>query len=78
MALNWTMLNPDRIPVPLPDEITIITVDSGADVTLLIPDTLPSASATSGGEGGMRKLKGIGKVLLTDQRVRLFLAKLDV
>jgi len=72
MALNWTMLNPNRTPVPLPNEITIMTVDSGADLSLTIPDTPPSTSATSGGSGGERKLKGIGKLFLTDQRVRFF------
>jgi hypothetical protein len=70
MALNWTMLNPDRTPMPLPNEIAIMTVDSGADVSLTVPDTPPAASAISGGSGGERKLKGIGKLFLTDQRVR--------
>ena len=78
MALNWTMINPDRIPVPLPNETTIMSVDSGADVSLTIPDSPPTAaSATSGGSGGERKLNGIGKLFLTDQRVRIFLAILD-
>jgi hypothetical protein len=72
MALNWTMLNPDRIPVPLPHEITIMTVESGADVSLTIPDSPPTGSANSGGSGGERKLKGVGKLSLTDQRVPLF------
>ena len=72
------MLNPDRTPVPLPNEITIMKVDSGADVSLTIPDAPPTASAPSGGSGGGRKLKGIGKLFLTDQRVRVFfLAILD-
>ena len=70
MALNWTMLNPDRTPVPLPRESPIMTVGSGAEVSLTIPDTPPTASATSGGAGGERKLKGTGKLFLTDQRVR--------
>ena len=47
-----------------------MTVDSGAEVSLIIPDTPPITSATSGGSGGERKLKGTGKLLLTDQRVR--------
>jgi hypothetical protein len=72
MALNWTMLNPDRTPVPLPNEVTIMMVDSGADVSLSIPDAPPTGPATSGGSGGERNLKGIGKLSLTDQRVRLF------
>jgi hypothetical protein len=70
MALNWTMLNPDRTPVPLPREFTIMTVDSGAEVSLIIPDTLPTGSASSGGSGGERNVKGTGKLFLTDQRVR--------
>ncbi|KAI9467318.1 hypothetical protein BJY52DRAFT_1201621 [Lactarius psammicola] len=76
MALNWTMLNPNRTPVPLPNEITIMTVDSGAEVSLTIPDTLPTASATSGGSGGERKLKDIGKLFLTDQRL-IFVSEND-
>lgn len=72
MALNWTMLNADRTPVPLPNEITLMTVDSGADVSLTIPDAPPTGTTTSGGFGGERKLKGIGKLSLTDQRVPLF------
>ena len=72
MALNWTMLNPDRTPVPLPNERTIMTVESGADVSLTIPDAPPTGSAASGGSGGERNLKGTGKLFLTDQRVRLF------
>jgi hypothetical protein len=70
MALNWTMLNPDRTPVPLPQEFTVMMVDSGAEVSLIIPDTPPTASSSSGGSGGERTLKGTGKLVLTDQRVR--------
>ena len=73
MALNWTMLTPDRVPVPLPNETTIMTVESGAEVSLTIPDSPPTGSASAGGSGGERKLKGIGKLFLTDQRVCLFL-----
>ncbi|KAI0306878.1 hypothetical protein B0F90DRAFT_1622760 [Multifurca ochricompacta] len=69
MALNWTMLNPNRTPVPLPRESTIMTVDSGVDLSLTIPDVPPTTSATSGGSGGERKLKGTGKLFLTDQRL---------
>jgi len=76
MALNWTMLNPDRTPVPLPNEITIMAVDSGADVSLTIPDAPPTGSATSGGSGGERQLKGIGKLSLTDQRL-IFVSEND-
>ncbi|KAH9062266.1 hypothetical protein EDB87DRAFT_1559428 [Lactarius vividus] len=76
MALNWTMLNPNRTPVPLPNETTIMTVDSGADVSITIPDTPPTTSATSGGSGGERKLKSIGKLFLTDQRL-IFVSEHD-
>jgi hypothetical protein len=70
MALNWTMLKPDRTPVPLPGELTIMTVEPGVEVSLAVPDTPPSGSSTSGGSGGARKLNGTGKLFLTDQRVR--------
>ncbi|KAI0248817.1 hypothetical protein BJV78DRAFT_1130719 [Lactifluus subvellereus] len=76
MALNWTMLNSDRTPVHLPRESTIMTVDSGAEVSLTIPDTPPTASAASGGSGGERKLQGTGKLFLTDQRL-IFVSESD-
>lgn len=69
MALNWTMLNPNRSPVPLPNEMTITTIDSGVDVTLTIPDAPPSGTVSAGGSGGAKKMKSWGKVYLTDQRV---------
>ena len=69
MALNWTMLKADRTPVPLPREFTVTTTESGAELSLFIPDTLPTGSSTSGGSGGRRNLKGTGKLFLTDQRV---------
>ncbi|SRR6266403_956859 len=72
MALNWTMLKPDRTPVPLPGELTIMTVESGAEVSLSIPDTPPTGSSSSGGSGGARKLNGTGNLYLTDQRVCFF------
>jgi len=79
MALNWTMLNPNRIPVPLPREMTIATVDSGADITLYIPDAPPSApNAKSGGSGGTRKLQAAGKIWLSDQRVSVVFSNLTV
>ena len=64
------MLKPDRTPVPLPGELTIMTVEPGAEVSLAVPDIPPTGSSTSGGSGGARKLNGIGKLFLTDQRVR--------
>ncbi|KAJ7067855.1 hypothetical protein C8F01DRAFT_1116003 [Mycena amicta] len=69
MALNWTMLSPDnRTPVPLPHEMTITSVDSGVEVILHIPDAPPVSSASSGGSGGSRTLKAIGKASVTDMR----------
>jgi hypothetical protein len=71
MSLNWTMLNPDRSLVPLPNENIIITIDSGAELILNIPDAPPTGSAaTAGGSGGARRLKEPGSIWLTDQRVR--------
>ncbi|TFY55736.1 hypothetical protein EVG20_g9209 [Dentipellis fragilis] len=71
MALNWTMLNPDRTPVPLPRETFITTIDTGIELSLTVPNTLPTASSTSGGSGGAKKLKDNGKLFLSDQRVGL-------
>ncbi|KAA1466675.1 hypothetical protein DENSPDRAFT_831550 [Dentipellis sp. KUC8613] len=69
MALNWAMLNPDRTPVPLPREAFITTIDTGVELSLTIPNTLPTASSTSGGSGGAKKLKDTGKLFLSDQRL---------
>ena len=71
MALNWTMLDSSRNPVPLPDEMTILSIDSGAELTLTIPDALPQQGAAAGGSGGAKKLKETGRIQLTDQRVSL-------
>ncbi|RDB20033.1 hypothetical protein Hypma_012980 [Hypsizygus marmoreus] len=68
MALNWTMLNPNRSPVPLPNEMTINAVDAGVELSLTIPDAPPAAESTAGGSGGSRRLKALGKIWLTDQR----------
>ncbi|KAI0034370.1 hypothetical protein K488DRAFT_69224 [Vararia minispora EC-137] len=68
MALNWTMLNADRTPVPLPGEITIMTIHFGAELMLTIPDAPPAGASSAGGSGGSRKLKEEGKVFLTEQR----------
>jgi hypothetical protein len=65
------MLTPNRSPIPLPQEEIITAVDHGAELTLIIPNTPPSGSASSGGTGGARKLKETGGIWLTDQRVRL-------
>ncbi|TEB32199.1 hypothetical protein FA13DRAFT_1662976 [Coprinellus micaceus] len=68
MALNWAMLNPNRTPVPLPGEMTIATVDTGVELLLTIPNAPPSADSISGGSGGCKKLKALGRIWLTDQR----------
>lgn len=58
MALNWTMLDAARTPVPLnEDEMTVKTSDN-ADVTVVMSE----------GEGKTRTLKEKGKVYLTDVR----------
>ncbi|KII94590.1 hypothetical protein PLICRDRAFT_127627 [Plicaturopsis crispa FD-325 SS-3] len=69
MALNWTMFNPEGQYVPLPNENTITYVESGAEIALTIPDAPPSNSARAGGSGGSKKMKGVGRVWLTDQRL---------
>jgi len=71
MALNWAMLSPDGSPMPLPNEMTITQIDTGVDILLIVPDAPPTSSSTAGGSGGGKKLKAVGKIWLTDQRVRL-------
>jgi hypothetical protein len=71
MALNWTMLNDDRSPIPLPNEQIIDNISAGAEIALFIPNSLP----TDGGPGpsataSPRKIRETGQVWLTDQRVR--------
>ncbi|KAG2013060.1 hypothetical protein CC2G_009996 [Coprinopsis cinerea AmutBmut pab1-1] len=51
MALNWAMLNSNRTPVPLPNEMTITTVDSGVDVVVTIPPIGSNSTAPSGAGG---------------------------
>ncbi len=70
MALNWTMLDSQRSPIPLPHELIIRTV-SAAEVTVSVPNAPPTSSSTSGGSGGEKKLVGNGKIWLTDNRVHL-------
>ncbi|KAH9948776.1 hypothetical protein B0H21DRAFT_777674 [Amylocystis lapponica] len=69
MALNYVMLSPARSPIPLPDELTIRTLDSGVELTVVVPDAPPAGGASSGGTGGSKKLKEVGRMWLTDQRV---------
>lgn len=71
MALNWTMLNPDRTPVPLLGETTVLTIESGAEVSLTIPDAPPGTADSAGGVGGTKKLKATGKLWVTEKRVRV-------
>ena len=68
MALNWTMLDEGRNPVPLPFEMIIKTMED-AELSLTIPEAPPSGTATSGGSGGAKKLKSTGRIWLTDHRV---------
>ncbi|EDR12166.1 uncharacterized protein LACBIDRAFT_192514 [Laccaria bicolor S238N-H82] len=70
MALNWTMLKHDRSPIPLPNEHTITSIETGADLSLTIPDVPPmTSSSTAGGSGGAKRLKASGRIWLTDQRL---------
>jgi hypothetical protein len=74
------MLDPKRVPVPLPDEMTINKVDSGVDLAVTIPPVNSSSGASSSREpqtpvpanttGSFQKLKASGRAWLTDQRVR--------
>ncbi|CAA7259342.1 unnamed protein product [Cyclocybe aegerita] len=68
MALNWTMLDAKRAPVPLPNESTITMVNPGVEVSLTIPDAPPAGPSTAGGSGGSKRLKSLGGAWLTDQR----------
>jgi len=72
MALNWTMLHPNRTPVPLPNEMTITTVDSGVELTLTIPQSVSSSSSSTAGSAVSEKQTATGKAYLTDQRVRRY------
>ncbi|EIN11054.1 hypothetical protein PUNSTDRAFT_64772 [Punctularia strigosozonata HHB-11173 SS5] len=69
MSLNWTMLSPERTPVPLPHETTITTLETNVELTVIVPDAPPSRSAPSGGSGGSKKMKEVGRLWLTDQRL---------
>lgn len=73
MALDWTMLDARRQPVFLRDEATIMSIDSQVEFSLTIPDAPPSGAAATGGNGGVKMMKERGRLLLTNQRVRLFL-----
>jgi len=77
MALNCVMLDTRRLPVPLPNEGDIMSIKSGAEVTVLMPgDPAPGSSSSSAGSRPMKKLKAAGGVWLTDQRL-IFVAAED-
>ena len=63
MALNWTMTNADGSPIPLPQEMTICTIDSGAELKLSVPADARGAAA--------KTFQSAGRVYLTDKRVRV-------
>ncbi|KAF5365141.1 hypothetical protein D9757_013256 [Collybiopsis confluens] len=68
MALNCAMLTATREPIPLPNENVISTIDSGADLLLVIPDVPPEGHSSAGGAGGSQKLKATGRIWITDRR----------
>ena len=63
MALNWVTIV-DARPLLLQGEGFIETVDN-VKCNLTIPAVPPS----SGMSGGLKKLEGVGTMVLTDQRV---------
>ncbi|KAH9927278.1 uncharacterized protein B0H18DRAFT_1003846 [Fomitopsis serialis] len=69
MALNYAMLSPARAPIPLPNELTIKEVNGGVELSLTIPDAPPTGASSAGGSGGAKKMKDVGKLWLTDQRL---------
>ncbi|EKM59991.1 uncharacterized protein PHACADRAFT_250827 [Phanerochaete carnosa HHB-10118-sp] len=79
MALNWTMLSPERSPMPLPHELIIRTIDPpGADLTLFIPSSIgsasrsslaPSSSSNPGVTTNEKRLTAPGGLWLTDTRL---------
>lgn len=71
MALNWAMIDERRDLVPLPNERTVLSIDKGVELTLIIADQPPEGSSTSGGSGGTKKLQESGKLWLTEQRVSI-------
>ncbi|KAJ2969333.1 hypothetical protein NUW54_g12990 [Trametes sanguinea] len=69
MSLNGASIGPSRQPTPLPHELAIRSVDTGVEVALQIPEATAGGSSSSG-SAGPKKLKSIGGIWLTDQRVR--------
>jgi hypothetical protein len=82
MALNWTMLSPERAPVPLPHELIIRTIESpSVDITLFIPSAVHTGSSTSSSSkdpDNEKKISASGGLWLTDQRVRATTAILNL
>ncbi|KAI9064913.1 hypothetical protein FKP32DRAFT_1648678 [Trametes sanguinea] len=68
MSLNGASIGPSRQPTPLPHELAIRSVDTGVEVALQIPETTAGGSSSSG-SAGPKKLKSIGGIWLTDQRL---------
>ncbi|EJD36960.1 hypothetical protein AURDEDRAFT_116985 [Auricularia subglabra TFB-10046 SS5] len=69
MSLNWAMLDANNNPIPLPNERTVMSVDKGVELTLVVPDAPPTGSSAGGGSGGSKKLQDWGKIVLTEQRL---------
>ncbi|KIJ69907.1 hypothetical protein HYDPIDRAFT_78615 [Hydnomerulius pinastri MD-312] len=68
MALNWVTVVESN-PLLLQGEEFIETVDQ-VKCNITIPDAPPStSSAASGGTGGLKKLEGVGRLDLTNQRL---------
>jgi len=64
-SINWTMLDDQQNPVPLPGEERVMDIDQGVEVTLQVPST-----RSTGGIGGSGdKLKETGRLRLTDKRL---------
>lgn len=72
MALNWAMLDESKLPVPIGEEHTVMTVHTGVEVTLNIPEAGKDP----------KKFKESGGIWLTEQRVpvhfMLFVVSFDV
>jgi len=64
-SIDWTMLDDNRDPVPLPGEESVMDIDHGVEMTLLIPDSRPSGGIGGSGE----RLRETGKLWLTDKRL---------
>jgi hypothetical protein len=61
MALNWTMLNDARQPVPIGQEHNVMVIDKDAEIVLSVPSHQSGGTHTT--------MKETGGIWLTDQRV---------